>query len=72
MGSSCFRVRVDGSGLEQISFGRKIAQDPVFSPNGKRVVFARLGKGLFVINVDGSGLRRLTPDGTDHAPALVT
>jgi Tol biopolymer transport system component len=68
-GQQLFRVRVDGSGLEQISFGRKIAQDPVFSPNGKRVVFARLGEGLFVINVHGSGLRRLTPDGTDHAPA---
>jgi len=68
-GQQLFRVRLDGSGLEQISFGRKIAQDPEFSPNGKRVVFTRLGEGLFVINVDGSGLRRLTPDGTDRAPA---
>src|SRR6266571_8644360 len=55
-----FRVQTDGTGLEQITTGKNAATDPAFSPDGKRVVFARLGSGIFVSNRDGSGLRKLT------------
>ena len=39
-----------------------------YSPDGKRLVFARYdndetGIGLFVVNADGTGLRRITPPG---------
>jgi Tol biopolymer transport system component len=63
-----FRVRTSGSGLEQITTGRNVATDPAFAPNGKRVVFARLSSGIFAVNVDGSGLHRLTGGASDLFP----
>ena len=43
--------------------------EPVWSPDGKRIAFVRLNvtakprdrKAIFVVNADGSGLKRLTP-----------
>jgi Tol biopolymer transport system component len=63
-----FRVKTTGTGLEQITTGTKIATQPSFSPDGKRVVFARLGSGIFVVNVDGGGLHRLTSAARDQYP----
>jgi Periplasmic component of the Tol biopolymer transport system len=63
-----FRVQTTGDGLEQITTGTKIATDPAFSPDGKRVVFARLGSGIFAVNLDGSGLHRLTGAARDQFP----
>jgi Tol biopolymer transport system component len=63
-----FRVETTGAGLEQITTDRKTASEPSFSPNGKRLVFARLGSGVFVVNLDGSGLRRLTTAPRDQFP----
>src|SRR5215213_4263049 len=59
----------DGGGLRQINSNPGGEDSPGdFSPDGRRLVFARLdadGKaiGLFVANIDGSGIRRLTPRG---------
>lgn len=42
-------------------------QDPQFSPTGKQIVFTHVvepkenSRALFVVNVDGTGVRRLTP-----------
>ena len=63
-----FRVRTDGQGLEQITTGRLSATAPAFSPNGKQIVFSRLGSGLFRVSLDGSGLRRLTSGSRDSQP----
>ena len=62
------RVRVDGTGLSQITTGSKSAIEPDFSPDGKRIAFARLGSGIFRMNADGSGLRRLTSGARDIYP----
>jgi Tol biopolymer transport system component len=62
------RVRVDGTGLSQITTGSKSAIEPDFSPDGKSIAFARLGSGIFRMNADGSGLRRLTSGARDVYP----
>ena len=62
-----YSIRVsDGGGLTRITSnpgGGDIPGD--YSPDGKRLVFVRLKSdrptGIFVINLNGSGLRRLTP-----------
>ena len=59
----------DGRGLKQLTSNPGGEDDPGdFSPDGKRLVFVRRdenGKAtaLFVVGVDGSGLRRITPNG---------
>ena len=62
------RVQTNGAGLQQITKGSKSAVEPAFSPDGKRIVFARLGSGIFSMNPDGTGLRRLTSGARDIFP----
>ena len=64
-----FRIQTSGEGLEQITNGYLPALAPAFSPNGKKIAFARTGSGLFVMNPDGSGLKRLTNNPRDTYPA---
>jgi Tol biopolymer transport system component len=63
-----FRIQTTGEGIEQITTGAKPATQPAFSPDGTRIVFARLGSGIFRANLDGTGLRRLTSGGRDTYP----
>ena len=68
-----YTIRVsDGRGLRRITSnpgGEDIPGD--YSPDGQRLVFSRINPSrpakanvaLFVVNVDGSGLRRITPWG---------
>jgi len=65
-----FRIQTSGEGLQQITSGYLPAIAPAFSPDGKRVVFARTGSGLFVVSADGSGLRRLTNNVRDALPTF--
>jgi Tol biopolymer transport system component len=63
----------DGRHVRTVVRSRPFAADfsaPQWSPDGKRLVFERHnasrsepqdGRALFVVNVDGSGLRRITP-----------
>lgn len=60
-----FRIDTSGGGLKQITTGALPAVSPDFAPNGKRIVFTRLGSGIFTVDLDGSGLRRLTSNGRD-------
>jgi TolB protein len=63
-----FRIQTNGEGLQQITMGRRLATQPAFSPDGKRVVFTRLGSGIYVIDLDGSRLHRLTTVARDSFP----
>jgi len=63
-----FRVRLSGRGLEPVTHGRRNADDPAFSPDGRQLAFARLGAGIFAVKLDGTALRRLTPGAADRYP----
>jgi TolB protein len=63
-----FRVQATGGEPQQITTGSNPATDPAFSPDGKRLVFVRLGSGLFRVNLDGTGLKRLTSGARDSFP----
>ncbi len=84
-GQYCFNLYVmnsDGGGLRNLTSklaagghgpGAGLASDPVWSPDGRKIAFVRLSKrlGVYVVNVDGSGMRNLTPKpaGTYASPA---
>ena len=64
-----FEIQPTGDGLKQLTTGHLPAVAPAFSPNGSRIAFSRTGSGLFVMNTDGSGLKRLTSGIRDSFPA---
>ena len=64
-----FRVDPAGTGLAQITTGSLPATAPAFSPDGKHLVFVRLGSGIFRVDLDGTGLHRLTSGKRDNHPA---
>jgi len=64
-----FRIKPSGKGMQQLTTGAYPSEAPAFSPDGKRIAFARLGAGIFTMNLDGTGLRRLTTNGRDVRPA---
>ncbi|HSA55504.1 MAG TPA: hypothetical protein VLE53_07355 [Gemmatimonadaceae bacterium] len=65
-------IAADGTGRRDVTGG----QDPSWSPDGTRLVFVGIGAGispldpgLYLVNVDGSGLVRLTADASDRSPS---
>jgi len=52
-----FRINADGSGRCQITSGAHDDGMPQWSPDGRRIVFARDEGLVCVVNADGSGLR---------------
>jgi WD40 repeat protein len=63
-----YAIQPSGVGLKQLTTGASPALNPAISPAGTRLAFARFGYGIFVMNLDGSGLRRLTTNGRDAYP----
>jgi Tol biopolymer transport system component len=67
--SQLYRIQTDGKGLQKITEGADPATQPAFSADGRQIAFSRLGSGLYKMNLDGSGLKRLTKTGRDSYPA---
>jgi Tol biopolymer transport system component len=63
-----FRITLSGKGLKQLTRGPYSSEAPAFSPDGTRIAFTRLGAGIFSMNLDGTGLHRLTRNGRDNSP----
>jgi TolB protein len=72
-----FIMNADGSGVRQLAPGGGNSQGPSFSPDGRWVVFTAYfdhpnddnGCEIYIIRVDGTGLRRLTNnDYCDYQP----
>jgi Tol biopolymer transport system component len=71
-GRNIYLVKVDGTGLRQLTTDATADLAPSFAPSGKQVVFTRRVGGkshIFRVNVDGSGLVQLTRgNGNDYDP----
>ena len=61
-----FSVKLDGTGLHQLTFGDFSDREPVFSPNGKIIAFDRKSqtgsRHLFTMRTDGTHVKDATPD----------
>lgn len=75
-----YTIHRDGTQLQRITDSFSLDDHPTWSPDGKRIAFSstrqateKVGQAwnaIYVINDDGSGLRRLSPNGvTDYSPA---
>jgi Tol biopolymer transport system component len=67
--NAIFLINADGTGLTQLTYPPEATSDndPVWSPDGERIAFARNGSypgtgEVFVINSDGTGLEQLTTE----------
>jgi hypothetical protein len=61
-----FTVKADGTGARRVTHERTAdSEAPTFSPDGRRILYFQSGgeaDGAYVMNADGSGQARLTPD----------
>jgi Tol biopolymer transport system component len=75
-----YTARADGSGLRRLTDDFALDDHPAWSPDGKHIAFvstrqpaAKVGQAwnaVYVMNADGSGVRRLSPaDAADYSPA---
>jgi TolB protein len=65
-------MRADGTGVRRVTHDGWDYNYPAWSPNGRRIVFVRgnaSGYGIWAMNVNGTGLRRLTDVPSDASPA---
>jgi Tol biopolymer transport system component len=67
-GSDIFRIRTDGSLRRRLTFSG-VAEDPVWSPDGRRIAYVKWGRrsGIWLMGADGRAKRRIIAGGS--APA---
>ena len=67
-----FTIDLAGGEMKELTLGPGAARTPEFSPDGRRIVFAKrfLGEGgLFAVDPDSLALRRLTTRAGDGSPS---
>jgi Tol biopolymer transport system component len=75
-----YTLGADGSGLKRLTTEFALDDHPAWSPDGERIAFVstrqpadtpgRAWNAVYVMNADGSGVRRLSPAGAaDYSPA---
>lgn len=68
-------ARAYGKGVRRLTRGRTVNTAPAWSPDGRKIAFAKATHGgfrrlgLFVMRADGSRQHRLTPNACDDAPS---
>jgi Tol biopolymer transport system component len=73
---SLYSVKADGSGLKRLTKPRPSAQNPVWSPDGRRIAFDAVDNlnirtaRLFVMKADGSRMRVLRSGPADTGPGV--
>jgi Tol biopolymer transport system component len=71
-----YRIDADGSGLTQLTHGIHIDADSAsWSPDGSKIVLKRAASAqyaIWVMNADGSGLKRLTSELYDNSDPTFT
>jgi len=63
-----FTIDENGSNLKQLTSERGDNESPSWSPDGRFIVFSSRGRGLFIINADGTNVRSLYSAGTSTSP----
>ena len=61
--SEIYSVRADGSHLGQLTRNRASDTDPIFSRDGRQILFTRAKSQLWLMNANGSGQGRLASSG---------
>jgi Tol biopolymer transport system component len=69
-----YTVRIDGTDRTRLTQGERSSAEPEYSPNGNRIVFTRLGRGLdpaslFVMDANGSNVQELASDFAGQSPS---
>lgn len=69
--SDIYTMNPDGSDRKQLTFSQEREDQPVWSPDGTKIAFARFNNNfgeIFVMNADGSDQRKLTQSKFDLSP----